>query len=185
MIMNKNEVMIRLSNPEDLAPEKVISLCHFINQAYQIADQGIWQEWQRIDEETLTTLLKDQSVLIAEYEHKTVGCINVNLLTDVIAEFSMFAVDPSQQKLGIGHQLMQAAEQWAINHDRTIAQIEVVYPRDWLHPYKEYVKNWCQMNGYLAIYQGPFEELNAQLVAKLAHAKTATPCNYIIYHKKL
>jgi len=59
-------------------------------------------------------------------------------------------------------------------------QLEVLVPRQWSHPSKEFLKAWYTRLGYRPVRTGQVEESYPELAPLLA-----TPCDFVIYHKSL
>lgn len=59
-------------------------------------------------------------------------------------------------------------------------QLEVLVPRQWSHPSKEFLTAWYARIGYRPVRTGPLEESYPELAPLLA-----TPCDFVIYHKSL
>jgi hypothetical protein len=59
-------------------------------------------------------------------------------------------------------------------------QLEVLMPRHWTHPSKEFLKAWYARIGYRPVRTGHFDESYPELAPLLA-----TPCDFVIYHKDL
>ena len=59
-------------------------------------------------------------------------------------------------------------------------QLELLVPRQWRHPTKEFLKAWYSRIGYRPVRTGKFEESYPELAPQLA-----TPCDFVIYHKPL
>jgi GNAT superfamily N-acetyltransferase len=89
-------------------------------------------------------LLRDQALILAEHEGTVVGSVNVNLLQDGVAEFGMLVADPARRSMGIGTALVQAAEDWARRRKCHTMRLELLTPRGWTHPSKEFLREWYE-----------------------------------------
>lgn len=65
-------------------------------------------------------------------------------------------------------------------NNRIIMRLELLTPKDWKHPSKEFLKKWYTRIGYSVQSTEPLEKLHPDKVNNLA-----TPCDFTIYHKKL
>jgi hypothetical protein len=59
-------------------------------------------------------------------------------------------------------------------------QLELLVPRDWTHPTKEFLNAWYTRIGYRVARTGAIDEAYPALAPLLA-----TPCDFVIYHKRL
>jgi hypothetical protein len=71
------------------------------------------------------------------------------------------------------------AAQIAVARLRTM-RLEVLVPRDWTHPTKEFLAAWYTRIGYRIARSGTIDEAYPALAPLLA-----TPCDFVIYHKDL
>jgi GNAT superfamily N-acetyltransferase len=92
----------------------------------------------------------------------------------------MLAVLPSSRGTGIGRELVRFAEQAAQRERCDTMQLEVLVPRGWSHPSKEFLTDWYTRSGYKLARVGAIEESYPELAPLLA-----TPCDYMIYRKPL
>jgi hypothetical protein len=59
-------------------------------------------------------------------------------------------------------------------------QLELLVPRTWSHPVKEFLRRWYTRIGYRQVRTARLEEAYPALQPRLA-----TPCDFLIYHKAL
>ena len=59
-------------------------------------------------------------------------------------------------------------------------QLELLVPKGWVHPAKERLRSWYTRLGYRVVRPAAFEEVAPQLAPQLA-----TPCEFLIFHKRL
>lgn len=174
-------LIIRLSNEKDLEASKLNWLAELINRVYDEAESGMWHpNAKRINSETLKIMINNKALLIAELQNRIVGCVNINLLDEQTAEFGMLVADLNYRGLGIGRELVKAAENLAMENGCTTMRLELLVPKTWKHPSKEFLKNWYTRIGYNLQYIEPFEKMHADKVDQLA-----TECDFCVYHKHL
>jgi hypothetical protein len=62
----------------------------------------------------------------------------------------------------------------------TTAQLEVLVPTGWVHPWKVRLREWYERLGYRVVRTAPFDEVAPQLRPHLA-----TPCEFLIFRKPI
>jgi GNAT superfamily N-acetyltransferase len=152
-----------------------------INRVYDAAESGMWKrQGVRTTPDRVRELLKNKRLILAELDDEIVGSVNVNLLDDAVAEFGMLVADPDRRGVGIGSLLVQAAEEWARSMNRRTMRLELLTPRSWSHPSKEFLKAWYARIGYVPQFTEPLEKTHPELVRELA-----TDCDFTVWHKPL
>jgi GNAT superfamily N-acetyltransferase len=109
-----------------------------------------------------------------------VGSVNVNLMSDGVGEFGMLVADRNYRGEGIGSALVQHAERWAREQACHTIRLEILTPRHWTHPSKEFLRQWYSRIGYAPQTTEPFESMYPELVPELA-----TECDFTVWHKSL
>jgi GNAT superfamily N-acetyltransferase len=109
-----------------------------------------------------------------------VGCIRIQQLDHRLGEFGMLAADPARRGKGVGRELIRFAEDRCRQRGMAVMQLEVLVPRGWSHPVKEFLHAWYTRIGYEPVRRGSIEESYPHLSALLA-----TPCDFVVYHKAL
>ena len=174
-------VSCRKPRAADLEAESVEHLVNLINRVYDEAESGMWKRrGTRTNPVRVRELLRDQRLILAEINGVVVGAVNVNLLDETVAEFGMLVADPDHRGSGIGSMLVQAAEDWARSMNRRTMRLELLTPRWWIHPSKEFLKGWYSRIGYVPEFTEPFENMHPELVGELA-----TECDFTVWHKQL
>ena len=92
----------------------------------------------------------------------------------------MLAVSPSHRGTGVGRALVRFAECDSLRAGYTIMQLELLVPRTWLHPSKEFLEGWYGRIGYKVVHTKRIDEAHPQLAPLLA-----TECDFKIYQKDL
>jgi len=156
-------------------------LTELINAVYAVAEKGLWVDGAaRTTAEALTELARAGQVAVARVRGQIVGCIRIQLLGDGVGEFGMLAVIPASRGTGVGRDLVAFAEQAAKRRRCHTMQLEVLVPRAWTHPSKDFLTDWYTRSGYMLARVGAIEESYPELAPLLA-----TPCDYMIYRKSL
>ena len=101
-------------------------------------------------------------------------------LDDTASEFGMLAAAPAHRGTGVGRQLVAFAERDSLDTGRAVMQLELLVPRLWNHPSKEFLAGWYGRLGYAVVRTGTIDESYPHLAPLLA-----TPCDYLIYRRDL
>ena len=96
------------------------------------------------------------------------------------SEFGMLVADPDQRGIGVGRALVDFAEQRSCERGLRAIQLELLVPRDWSHPSKEFLKSWYGRRAYRPIGTRRFEDVYPHHAPLLA-----TPCDLAVYEKSL
>jgi GNAT superfamily N-acetyltransferase len=162
-------------------PRVVADVTELVNQVYAAAEAGLW-----VDGATRTTtvemehMIADGQIAVAEVDGQIVGAIRIQQLSATTGEFGMLAAQPARRGEGIGRELVRFAEDLSLQRGLTKMQLELLVPRDWSHPTKDFLHAWYSRMGYRVVRTGRIEESYPHLGPLLA-----TPCDYVVYHKPL
>ncbi|BCB75554.1 hypothetical protein Pflav_019640 [Phytohabitans flavus] len=117
---------------------------------------------------------------VAHLDGTLVGAVRVQRLASGEGEFGMLVASPDHRGIGLGRRLVDFAEGWAREQGLATMQLELLWPRDWTHPVKQFLHEWYTRIGYLPVRTADFADDYAALAPLLA-----TPCDFVIYHKPL
>jgi GNAT superfamily N-acetyltransferase len=151
------------------------------NEVYAVAEDGLW-----IDGATRTTvdevaeLTRAGQIAVARLGGRVVGCVRVQRLDEGTGEFGMLAADPAHRGAGVGRELVVFAERKCRSEGLRTMRLELLVPRGWTHPMKEFLAGWYTRIGYRVARAGTIDEAYPALAPLLA-----TPCDFVIYHKDL
>jgi GNAT superfamily N-acetyltransferase len=162
--------------------EKITSL---INRVYADGEAGLWLPGaERTSVDEVISIIRGGELVIARDDLGGIaGAVRAVRLEDEdgeFGEFGMLVADPERRNTGIGRDLVAFAEQWARDEGLTRMQLELLVPREWQHPVKEFLREWYTRLGYRLVRTGRLEEGYPHLQPLLA-----TPCDFLIYHKDL
>ena len=152
-----------------------------VNRVYDTAEAGLW-----VDGATRTTtgemqaMVDAEQIAVAWVEGQAVGCIRVQELGDGAGEFGLLAADLTHRGKGVGRELVGFAEELCRRRGLDVMQLELLVPRDWSHPTKEFLHAWYTRIGYRPVRTASIEESYPQLAPLLA-----TPCDFVVYRKPL
>jgi GNAT superfamily N-acetyltransferase len=156
-------------------------IADLINEVYAVAEEGLW-----IDGATRTTvdgvaeLTRAGEIAVARVRGQIVGCVRVQRLDEGTGEFGMLVADPAHRGVGIGRELIRFAERSCRDDGLATMQLQLLVPRGWTHPTKEFLAAWYTRIGYRVARTGTIDEAYPALAPLLA-----TPCDFVIYQKDL
>jgi GNAT superfamily N-acetyltransferase len=175
------KVTTRLPIESDLRADNIKRLSDLINEVYDDAESGLWKrKGTRTNPAEVERMLRAQALILAEIDGALVGSVNVNLMSNGVGEFGMLVADRKHRGKGIGSTLMDSAEKWAREMACHTVRIELLTPRNWTHPSKEFMKKWCARMGYKPLATESFEILHPELVPELV-----TECDFTVWYKSL
>ncbi|MFE7332419.1 GNAT family N-acetyltransferase [Streptomyces sp. NPDC057565] len=152
-----------------------------INEVYEVAEEGLWADGTtRTTTQEVVALTRAGEITAAHLDGEIVGCVRIQQLDDRVCEFGMLAAAPKRRGIGIGRELVQFAEYYAREAGLDVMQLEVLVPREWSHPSKDFLTNWYTRIGYQGVRKVSIEESYPDLAHRLA-----TSCDFVIYHKPL
>jgi GNAT superfamily N-acetyltransferase len=159
----------------------VDELAALVNGVYAVAEEGLWVDGTlRTTPEGIAALIAVGQIAVARADERIVGVVQIQRLDTGEGEFGMLAADRAHRGRGVGRELVRFAEHWSREQGLDTMQLELLEPRQWTHPSKEFLKAWYSRIGYRAVRCGQFEESYPELAPLLA-----TPCDFLIYHKRL
>lgn len=165
----------------DLEAGAVSRLSALINEVYDVAEWGMWKrKGTRTDEAAVERLLRERALILAEIDGALVGSVHVSLMVEGIGEFGMLVADAGRRRAGIGTALVQHAEAWARRQGCHTMRLELLTPRHWQNPGKEFLRQWYTRIGYSPHATEPLETMYPNLVPELA-----TECDFTVWHKPL
>ncbi len=175
------KVTTRFPIESDLGAGNIKRLSDLINEVYDDAESGMWKrKGTRTNPAEVERLLRAQALILAEIDDVPVGSVNVNLMSDGVGEFGMLVADLNHRGKGIGSALVDRAENWAHDMACHTMRLELLTPRHWTHPSKEFLKRWYSRIGYKPQATDSFEILHPEQVPELA-----TECDFTVWHKSL
>ena len=159
----------------------VDELSALVNSVYAVAEEGLWADGTpRTTPERMAELIAAGQIAVARADERIVGAVQIRRLGTGEGELGMLVADPDHRGQGVGRELVRFAERWSHEQGLDTIQLEVLVPRQWSHPSKEFLKAWYSRIGYRPVRAGQFEESYPELAPLLA-----TPCEFVIYHKSL
>jgi GNAT superfamily N-acetyltransferase len=159
----------------------VHELAGLVNRVYAVAEEGLWADGApRTTPAEMAELIAAGQIAVARAQERIVGAVRIQRLDSTEGEFGMLVADPAHRGTGVGRELVRFAERWGREQGLDTMRLEVLVPRQWAHPSKEFLKAWYTRVGYRPVRTGQLEESYPELAPLLA-----TPCDFVIYHKNL
>jgi GNAT superfamily N-acetyltransferase len=156
-------------------------IADLINEVYAVAEQGLWVDGAtRTTADGVAELTRAGEIAVARLRGRIVGCVRVQRLDERTGEFGMLVADPACRGVGIGRELIRFAERRCSEDGLATMQLELLVPRGWTHPTKEFLAAWYTRIGYRIARTGTIDEAYPSLAPLLA-----TPCDFVIYEKDL
>ena len=152
-----------------------------VNRVYADAEKGIWREGaERTGPDELAGLVRAGELAVARRDGHVVGAVRVRRLASGEGEFGMLVASPERRGIGLGRRLVEFAEGWAREHGAATMRLELLLPREWEHPVKEFLRGWYTRIGYRPVRTASFADDYPALEPLLA-----TPCDFVVFHKPL
>ncbi len=156
-------------------------LTELINGVYAIAESGLWRDGTtRTTRSELAEFIAAREIAVATTDGEIAGCVRVHDLSDDTSEFGILVAAPELRGTGIGRALIDFAEQHSRERGRRAMQLELLVPRGWSHPSKEFLKSWYGHRGYRLVRTTSIDDAYPHLAPLLA-----TPCDLEVYEKSL
>jgi GNAT superfamily N-acetyltransferase len=151
------------------------------NEVYEVAEEGLWVDGAtRTTADEVAELTRAGEIVVARLRDRVVGSVRVQRLDAGTGEFGMLVADPAHRGIGVGGELIRFAERKCSADGLGVMQLELLVPRHWKHPTKEFLDTWYTRLGYRVARTGSIDEAYPHLAPLLA-----TPCDFVIYRKQL
>ncbi len=162
-------------------PGLVDHLTRLVNDVYAVAERGLWRDgWTRTTPSELAQLIDAEEIAVARRDDELIGSVRIQDLTDDTSEFGMLVAAPEHRNSGVGRDLVDFAEGQSRERGVRTMQLELLVPRTWSHPDKEFLKAWYGRRGYRLIGSRSADEAYPRMAPQLA-----TPCVFTVYEKPL
>jgi len=176
-----SKVTTRFPTDSDLRADRVSRLTNLINDVYDDAESGMWKrKGTRTQPAEVEQLLRERALILAMIDDTLVGSVNVRLMPNGVGEFGMLVADRQYRGEGIGSALVEHAEKWARENACHTMRLELLTPRHWTHPSKEFLRQWYTRIGYKPQFVEPLESMHPELMPELA-----TECDFTVWLKPL
>jgi GNAT superfamily N-acetyltransferase len=175
-------ISVELPDPAAAAdPGLVERLTALVNDVYAASEDGLWRDHAlRTTAPEMAALIEARQIAVATVGGRLAGSVRVQVLSDVTGEFGLLAADPEHRGIGVGRELVAFAERISRDRGLQAMQLELLVPRTWSHPSKEFLDEWYRRMGYEVIRRTSVDDLQPELAPLLA-----TPCEFVVYEKAL
>jgi GNAT superfamily N-acetyltransferase len=159
----------------------VDQLTDLINVVYATAESGLWRDgFKRTTASELADLIAAGEIAVATRDGQIAGTMRFHDVADDTSEFGILAAAPDQRNHGVGRALLGFAERQSRERRLRAIQLELLVPRTWQHPSKEFLKAWYGRRGYRLVRTITIEAAYPHLAPLLA-----TPCDLEVHEKPL
>ncbi|MEV6879456.1 GNAT family N-acetyltransferase [Amycolatopsis sp. NPDC051128] len=159
----------------------VARITALVNQVYAEAEKGLWQgSTDRTSVEEVAGFVRAGEIAVARVDGDFAGSVRLQRLDETTGEFGMLAADPARRGIGIGRELVRFAVRTSRDAGCREMQLELLVPREWTHPSKQFLAEWYGRLGYRVTHRADLAEDYPHLAPSLA-----TPCDFLIYRKEL
>ena len=156
-------------------------LTRLVNDVYATAERGLWRDgWTRTTTSELAELIGGGEIAVARRHGEIVGSVRIHDVAADTSEFGMLVAAPEHRNSGVGRALLDFAERESRERGLRAIELELLVPRTWSHPDKEFLKAWYGRRGYRLIGSRGIDEAHPHLAPLLA-----TPCEVTVYEKPL
>lgn len=166
------------ADKSNFSTQKRNALCTIINRVYEETEgEFLVPGKQRITLEALNDIIAKKELLVVELdpENEVVGCVHLTLVDKETAMFGMLVSHPEYQGKGIGKQLVSAAENWALEQGCSKMCLELLSPKNYSTPHKNFLKAWYMRLGYVPKADIPYHHEDLLVVV----------CDFKLYCKEL
>jgi GNAT superfamily N-acetyltransferase len=159
----------------------VEQLARLVNDVYATAESGLWREGAtRTTASEVAELIRAEQIAVATRNGHIVGSIRIHEVSEDASEFGMLVSAAEERGTGVGRALLDYAERYSRELGLRAIRAELLVPREWSHPSKEFLDAWYRRSGYGAIRTDRIDDNYPHLAPLLA-----TPCDLVIYQKPL
>ncbi|MEU8637323.1 GNAT family N-acetyltransferase [Amycolatopsis sp. NPDC048633] len=167
--------------PPSAGPAVIARITALVNQVYAESDKGLWRgSADRTTTEQVAGFVRAGEIAVAGVDGEVAGSVRVRRLDETTGEFGMLAADPARRGLGLGRDLVTFAERASRDAGCREMQLELLVPREWTHPAKQFLAEWYDRLGYRVTHRTGVAEDYPHLAPLLA-----TPCDFLVYRKDL
>jgi ribosomal protein S18 acetylase RimI-like enzyme len=159
----------------------VEAVTRLINDVYVTAESGLWSDGTtRTTASEIAGFIAAREIAVATRDGEIGGAVRIHDVAGDASEFGLLAAAPDQRGTGLGRALLDFAEESARARGLRAMQLELLVPRDWEHPSKEFLKAWYGRRGYRRVRISSMSDAYPHLAPLLA-----TACDLEVHEKPL
>ncbi len=179
---DRDEVAVRLLAEPDRSDDRLVDrLAGLVNEVYETSESGLWRAGTtRTTAAEIARLIAAGRMAVAARYGEPIGCVQVHDAAAGAGQFGMLAASPEHRGAGVGRALVGFAERHARDRGLRAMRLELLVPRGWRHPHKEFLKAWYGRLGYELVGTTTVDEVHPHLAPL-----QATPCDVLRYEKPL
>jgi GNAT superfamily N-acetyltransferase len=181
ILVSMTNVRVRMLKPPEADDAALVDrVTALVNGVYADAESGLWRDGTpRTTHDEMAGLIRTEQIVVAG-EDEIAGSVRLRDVADDASEFGLLAAAGEHRGAGVGRALLDFAEEKSRSRGMRAMQLELLLPREWQHPSKEFLKDWYGRRGYRVIHTRSVEETHPHLAPLLA-----TPCYFAVYEKQL
>jgi GNAT superfamily N-acetyltransferase len=162
-------------------PALAVALREIVNAAYDEGEAGLWQPGHRRVSVASVGRLIERGELAAAYDDgRPLGCVRIARIDAHTGELGLLAAAPEATGRGVGRALVGFAEETARGRGAGAMRLELLVPRDGVHPAKERLQAWYTRLGYRVTGRDDFAVAYPDAAPWLV-----VPCDLLTYSKPL
>ena len=140
-----------------------------VNAVYQESERGLWVDGaSRTDGAEVAALTRAGELVTARRDGRLAGVLRLRRRDADSSEFGLLAADPAVRGTGVGRALVRYAEDTARGRGDRFMRLELLVPRSFTLPSKEFLAAWYARLGYTVERVGRIDELHPHLAPLLA-----------------
>jgi GNAT superfamily N-acetyltransferase len=156
-------------------------LTALVNDVYATAESGLWRDGAtRTTAAEVAGLIRADELTVATRGGRVVGSVRIHDVGPDASEFGLLVAATDERGTGIGRALLDFVEARSRDRGLRAMQLELLVPRDWSHPSKEFLRGLYGRRGYRLSRTERFDDAYPELAPLLA-----TPCVLEIHEKPL
>ena len=177
-----NQISVRLLEPAAGGDDDLVDhLAGLVNEVYETAESGLWRDgFTRTTAAEIAELIRAREIAVATRDGQILGSVRLHDVGDDTSEFGILVAAPEHRGSGVGRALLDFAERRSRERGMRAMQLELLVPRSWSHPEKEFLKSWYGHRGYRQIGNRSIHDAHPHLAQLLS-----TPCDVAVYEKSL
>lgn len=161
--------------------ELVGRLTELVIGVYAQAERGLWRDgFLRVTADEMAEMVRAGEIAVATDEGQMIGSIWWHDLGADRGEFGILAASAQARGTGVGRALVDFAEGDCRDRGLRVMQLELLVPRTWSHPSKEFLRAWYGRRGYRLVASRPMDVAFPHLKPLLA-----TQCDLELHEKAL